>query len=117
MPITLITLLKRRDGMSREEFRRYYETSHRRIGEQVLGGYASRYVRRYLTPIEGDEQPFDVVMEIDFPDETTMHACFAAMSDPEIADMIAKDEAMLFDRSQIRTFTVSEVESSMPEPD
>lgn len=117
MTVTVITLLKRRKGMSREDFRAYYETSHRRIGERVLAGYATRYVRRYLTPSDGADQPCDadVVMEIDFPDEATRDACFAALARPETAAMIATDEERLFDRSRIRMFSVTESESKLPE--
>lgn len=116
MTVTVITLLKRREAMSRDEFRAYYEASHRRIGERVLAGYATRYVRRYLTPIDGEDQACDadVVMEIDFPDEATRDACFAAMSDPETTAMIAEDEEKLFDRSRIRTFSVTEAASDLP---
>lgn len=110
MTVTLITLLKRREGMSREEFRDYYETHHRRIGEQVLEGYATRYVRRYLTPVDGTDQDFDydVVMEIEFPDQATREACFSAMSDEATLAMIYADEEQLFDRSRNRVYEVSE---------
>ncbi len=116
MTMTLITLLKRRDGMSREAFRDYYERVHRRIGERVLAGYATRYVRRYLTPVAGDEQSCDadVVMEIDFPNEATRDACFAAMAEPMTMAEIMADEEKLFDRTRIRTFTVSTKESCLP---
>lgn len=116
MTVTVITLLKRREGMSREDFRAYYESGHRRIGEKVLAGYASRYVRRYLTPSDGIDQAFDfdAVMEIDFPDEAVRDACFAALGDPETLAMIAEDEEKLFDRSRIRTFSVTESASDLP---
>ncbi|CCA92243.1 MULTISPECIES: EthD domain-containing protein [unclassified Novosphingobium] len=116
MTVTVITLLKRREGMSREDFRDYYETSHRHIGEKVLSGYATRYVRRFLTPTDGVDQTCDadVVMEIDFPDEATRDACFAAMGDPETIAMIVEDEKKLFDRSRIRTFSVTEAVSDLP---
>jgi len=110
MTVTLVTLLKRREGMSKADFVAYYETHHRRIGERVLAGWATRYVRRFLFPSDGEDQlcDADVVMEIDFPDAATRDACFAAMVDPAIAAEIAEDEARLFDRSRIRTFTVEE---------
>lgn len=110
MTVTVITLLKRREGMSREDFRAYYETRHRIIGERVLAGRATRYVRRYLTPTDGEDRDFDfdVVMEIDFPDAATRDACFASLGEPETTRMIAEDEENLFDRSRIRTFHVSE---------
>jgi len=113
--VTVVTLLKRRDGMSVADFRAYYESTHRVIGEKVLAGYATRYVRRFLTPMDGVDQPFDydVVMEIDFPDEATRDACFTALGAPDVAAMIAEDEEKLFDRSRVRAFTVTESVSNL----
>jgi EthD domain len=115
--VTVITLLKRREGMSKADFIAYYETHHRLVGEQVLGGYATRYVRRFLHPMDGEDQHYDadVVLEIDFPDAATRDACFVAMSDAATLAMIAEDEARLFDRERIRTFNVEERASVMPE--
>lgn len=116
MTITVITLLKRREGMSKADFIAYYEAHHRRIGEKVLGGYATRYVRRFLHPTDGVDQheDTDVVMEIDFPDAETQAACFAAMGDAATMAEIVADEEKLFDRSRIRTFTVEEHASDLP---
>ena len=116
MTITLVSLLKRRAGMSREAFVDHYETRHRLIGEQVLGGWATCYVRRHLQPVAGDERDhdYDVVLEIDFPDRATMDACFAAMREPAIAAMIAADEELLFDRSRSRSYFVDEHRSDLP---
>ena len=116
MTVVRITLLKRRKGMSMAEFVDYYETYHRRIGERVLGGYATRYVRRYLTPHNREEceNDPDVVMEIHFPDMATHDACFAAMTDPAIRAEITADEERVFDRSRIHAFTVEERDSVLP---
>jgi hypothetical protein len=116
MTITLITLLKRREGMSKIDFIAYYEAHHRMIGEKVLGGYATRYVRRFLHPTDGIDQheDADVILEIDFPDEPTRDACFAAMSAEAAMAEIVADEEKLFDRSRIRTFAVDERESKLP---
>jgi hypothetical protein len=115
MTVTLITLLKRRAGMSKADFIAYYEDHHSRIGEKVLRGYATRYVRRYLHPADGVdlEHDADVVMEIDFPDQATHDACFAAMADPAAMAEIVADEERLFDRSRIRTFSVEERSSAV----
>lgn len=116
MTITLISLLKRRAGMSRAAFVDYYENHHRLIGEQMLGGWATRYVRRHLQPVVGDDcdHGFDVILEIDFPDRATMDACFAAMREPTTAAMIAADEELLFDRSRSRSYFVEEHRSNLP---
>jgi EthD domain len=115
MTVTLITLLKRRAGMSKADFIAYYEAHHRLIGEKVLRGYATRYVRRFLHPTDSTDQDHDpdVVMEIDFPDEATRNTCFAAMADEAVMTEIAADEEQLFDRSRIRTFTAEERASEM----
>ncbi|MGQ7628687.1 hypothetical protein ACTGZT_10355, partial [Streptococcus suis] len=69
MTVTVITLLKRREGMSKADFIAYYEGRHRLIGEKVLKGWATRYQRNYLHPLDVADAPqdFDVVLEIDFP--------------------------------------------------
>lgn len=114
MTVTVITLLKRRAGMSREDFRAYYEGHHRLIGEEALAPFATRYVRRFIAPIGGDEteHDFDVVMEIDFPGEAEAEAFFAHIAEPDLAERIATDEARLFDRSRIRAFRLEREEHS-----
>jgi EthD domain len=116
LTVSIVALLWRRAGMSRAEFRAYYETHHRLVGEQVLGGYATRYVRRFLTPRDGalDDTDPDVVTEIDFPDAATRDACLAAMAEPATMAMIVADDEQLFDRSRIRMFDVEECASELP---
>jgi hypothetical protein len=116
--IKIVTTLKKRKGMSTEDFRAYYEGHHRTIGEKYLKGYAARYVRRYLNAITDPEgnvsQPeFDVLLEIWFPDESTFAACRQRLNEPDTAGEIAFDEEKLFDRSQKRSYTVEECESLM----
>jgi EthD domain len=115
MSVTIITVLKRRAGMSKQDFITYYEAHHRKIGEKVLRGYATRYVRRFLFPSDGvdAQEDADVLTEISFPDAATSDACFAAMADEAIMAEIIADEEKLFDRKRIRTFTVEERESEM----
>ena len=116
MTIPLLSIFRRREGMSHEEFVQHYETVHARIGEKVMSGYATRYVRRFLTPFGRDDDgaEADVVMEMDFPDEGTMEAFFASVQDPEIAAMIAEDEPRLFDSASMRTYRIDERESELP---
>ncbi|WP_068071649.1 EthD domain-containing protein [Novosphingobium lentum] len=116
MTVTVLTLLKRKAGMSKTDFVAYYEARHRLIGEQVLGGWATRYERRHIHPVEGNDVDwdFDVVLEIDFPDATTRDACFAAMADEATMAMIVEDEERLFDRSRLRTYSVEAHASVLP---
>ncbi|WP_239806216.1 EthD domain-containing protein [Croceicoccus hydrothermalis] len=116
MAITLMSIFRRRAGMSHAAFVDYYETVHRLIGERVLAGYATRYVRRFTTPIDGEERgdEVDAVLEIDFPSQERMEAFFASVQDPQIAAMIAEDEPKLFDAATMRSYVLDERVSEMP---
>lgn len=115
--IKMIGLLKRRPGMSTAEFRDYYERAHRLIGEKHLAGYACRYVRRYLDPAPGrtsdGEAPYDVILEVWYPDQAAFEAAGRHLAKPDIAAEIAADEERLFDRPQNRFYLVEEVESEI----
>ena len=117
--VKLITLLKRKAGMSREDFIAYYENNHRVIGEKYLRAHACRYVRRYLQPLphpmtgEIIEPDYDVLMEIWFPNEAALNATMAVLTAPAAAAEIAADEEKLFDRPKMRMFTVQEFESEL----
>lgn len=116
MTFTVLTLIKRRQGMSKADFIDHYESRHRLIGEKVLGGWATRYERRHLHPVDGADadHDFDVVLEIDFPDRETCDACFAAMADPAIMAEIVEDEERLFDRARMRTYHIESHASPLP---
>ena len=117
--IKVVTLLTRKPGMSREAFIEHYETHHRKIGEKYLSGFAVKYQRRYLQSAgfrgqEGATLPFDVLMEIWYPDQDTLDAALAVLSTEEAQAEIIADEERLFDRDLIRSYTVEEYESEMP---
>ena len=110
--------MRRRPGMSVDEFRSYYESRHRLIGEKYLSGYASRYFRRYTNPTrdrDGElrEPEYDVFLEIWYPDERTMAACSKHLGSAEARREISEDEARLFDLSSMRSYLVEECESDL----
>jgi uncharacterized protein (TIGR02118 family) len=117
--IKVVTMLTRKPGLSREAFIEHYETHHRKIGEKYLSGFAVKYQRRYLQSAGfreqgGEEPPFDVLMEIWYPDQDALSAALAVLSTDEAQAEIAADEERLFDRDLIRSYTVEEYESEMP---
>ena len=121
--IKTIGMLKRRPGMTVPEFRAYYETHHRVIGEKYLSGFASRYMRRFITPSpnretgEVPEPDFDVVLEIWYPDRATFEACGRVLAAPDAVAEIVADEERLFDRPRMRFFVIEEeCESELPDP-
>lgn len=118
--LKLVALLKRRPGMTLEEFRDYYETTHSKFAEPLKGGLAVRYVRRYFTPIvhplldaEAEEPEFDAMMEMWFKDQAQFDEAMMAFADPVLSKAIREDEPNLFDVSKIRHFLVDEVDMDM----
>jgi uncharacterized protein (TIGR02118 family) len=114
--IKMMFMLKRRAGMSSEEFERYYESNHARLGEKHVVN-AARYVRRYLKglpePFTGTvrEPDFDVVTELWFETQADMDAAMSHLVKSEVVQEIAADEDKLFDRSRNRVYLVEEVDS------
>ena len=120
--IKTVGLLKRRKELSVEEFRAYYESTHRVIGDKYLGGYACKYMRRYLNPNSdadaatfGADGDFDVILEIWYPDQASHAAVGKRLSAPEAAAEILEDELKLFDRDRNRFFTLTEAVSDLPD--
>src|SRR3546814_10521989 len=111
----LVALLKRRPGMTLDEFRDYYETTHSKFAEPLKGGLAVRYVRRYFTPIvhplldaEVEEPEFDAMMEMWLKDQAQFDEAKKAFADPVLSKAIREDEPNLLDASKIRHFLVDE---------
>lgn len=113
--IKAFILLKRKEGMTVEDFRNYYETTHAELGKRMLPT-VKKYVRHYLNPVgdEGTEDmPLDVITELWFEDQTAFDAALAHISEPENARIIGEDEENLFDRSAIRFCTVEDAETEL----
>jgi len=128
----VIAMMKRKPGMSRREFRDYYETYHSPMGDIAMAN-AKRYVRRYLHPFSAtnwgkdlqkamlsiggedvlgqDNAEFDVITEIWFADRSEFEKAFLAMGEPEFLTKALEDEAKFLDTGKSRMFTVEEVES------
>lgn len=115
-----VMLLKRRPGLSMDEFMAYYENHHTQIGEKYLAGYASHYMRRYVTPFanpvtgEMTEAPYDVITETWYPDEAAFAAAMAIVSQPGPMAEIAADEENFLDRPRNVFCTVQEHVTALP---
>jgi uncharacterized protein (TIGR02118 family) len=109
----LLIFARRRAGMSREDFRDYYENRHVPLALNYSAGL-KHYVRRYLEPTPGIAEPdFDVVTELWFADRATVDAVLGVMArDAMPADVIA-DEHNLFDRSSFRFYAVHDCETDL----
>jgi hypothetical protein len=116
--IKLVMPMKRRPGMSIPEFREYYETKHRLIGEKYLRGFAEKYMRRFTNPtMDRDgvmrDPEYDVFLEIWYPDQETLEACGKKLSDPAVAQEIREDEEKIFDMGFMRSYLVDESVSEL----
>ncbi len=114
----IVALLKRRPGMSMDEFKEYYENIHLPIGLPKLKGQAVSHHRRYLTPIPGPdgqapETDYDVIMELWFEDRAQFEAAMQTMQDAELLDRIAADAPNFLNRTDNPMFFVEEHETDM----
>ena len=115
MPIRKIVLVRRRRGLTPEQFRDGYENSHSRIAVRLFGHLWLEYRRNYLrtgynfTGDAGgaDEVGFDAVSEFLLPDEAALEEMNRiAMENHE---MIKQDEARWFDQSHCWLVTADTV--------
>jgi uncharacterized protein (TIGR02118 family) len=82
--IKRITLVKRREGMSPEDFTRHWTTTHAELAKRLPGirGCRINVVREW---VDGD-QPWDGVGEVWFDSEQAMEAAFEALAAEFAAD-------------------------------
>lgn len=104
----MIALLKRKHGLSLDEFIKLYEEGHALFAAPhlpKLRHYERRYIEPMHNPVSGaDHQPdFDVVTEIWFD---TREDWQAAMLHVQTVKGFEADELKLFDRPAMRVFTV-----------
>ena len=113
----VICLLKRKAGISAEEFRDYYEKHHAPLAMRLLpyfSDYRRNYIRHDLSykpeHIETFPGPpdYDVVMEFSCPTKEDHENLMAAMADPEIGRLLADDEEKFMDRDAMVLFFVDE---------
>jgi hypothetical protein len=119
----LISLLRRKPGLSKAEFKTYYETSHVKFGEKHLRPECVKYSRRYLTQIVSPMKPdnelgpdYDCQVEFWFVDEAAykrFEARVAGLPEAERA-AIVQDEENFLDRDRTYRYLVDESISWQP---
>lgn len=114
--ITLTWLLRRKPGVSFEQFREHYETSHAVLGARHLGHLLIAYRRHYVLPAEqagagsaimqtvlaAKAWDYDCITEWDLPNEAAFEQVVATLSDPQIGKLFHDDEEHFLDRSSVR---------------
>src|SRR5882757_444769 len=125
MTIRIMVLLKRKHGMSPEEFRQKYEGRHARLAVSLFGHLWSAYRRHYLgsansfvhvkgaptSTSEGDNSsaPFDVITELVFDEAADLDEMNRIVAENQA--LLSEDEEHMFDRPNcllIRCDTIEE---------
>lgn len=109
--IKLIFMLKRKAGLSTEQFRQHYESSHVELAHKYIGHLLTNYRRFYPTfttrnpsnqPAGSVPPPFDLgydaITEMEVADEAALMEMQRIFNDPEINPILAEDELRFLDR-------------------
>ncbi len=111
----VLILIKRKEGLSFEEFRKYYEENHAPLAIQLVPNL-KKYVRHYATAYPdaasmGGDIPCDVITEFGFDDRQDFERGMAYISVPDRSAILVADELKFIDRSSVRFFLIDDCES------
>lgn len=113
-----LSMMKRKPGLSMEQFIERYESRHAKFGEQLFANaahYVRRYVRPQKNPLTGEvkELDFDVIMEIWWNSEADFAEAMKGLAtSPLLPEIRASGEA-LFASHDNPAFTVEEYETKL----
>ena len=105
--VKLIAIMKRKDGLTYEEFSRYWYEKHRPLAVKVIPGLR-KYVQNHEVKLPGGgESRIDGVAELWFDDLQS----FQAMTDWRMSDdakILLDDEKSFMDMSKVIAFVTEE---------
>lgn len=105
--VKVITTIKRKEGISKEEFYRYWEEVHGPLIKRTLPG-VKRYIQNHAAKLPGSGQPqYDGVVEIWFEDMDAWRKA-GEFFRSEGGKVITDDEAKFIDRSRMVSFIAEE---------
>jgi hypothetical protein len=110
----IIFLLKRKSGMSREEFKNYYENVHSKLAHKYISHLMVSYRRNYPThawrvPAAGNEEfatePFtfgyDCISELTVRDDAAFEEMWRIFRSPEVSKVLDDDERKFLARKDV----------------
>ncbi|MFC1963972.1 EthD domain-containing protein [Chloroflexota bacterium] len=104
--VKLLELLTRKDGLTHEEFSRYWEETHGPLVASMVPGI-KRYVQNHPVRLPGREPKFDGIAEIWFEDfQSWRKSADWYLSDESKA--LHEDEEKFVNRSKIVVFVAEE---------
>jgi hypothetical protein len=119
--VKLIFMLKRKPGLSKEQFRAHYEGSHVELAHKYIGHLLTTYRRFYPTfaSLNPSDQPasgpvpfefeYDAITEMEVADEGAVMEMQRIFNDPVINPILAEDELKFLDREATVMMVVNEV--------
>ena len=118
--LKVMAFIRRRANISREEFRRHYETGHapmiRNIAPLILGYRRNYYQPQFDALIHGFHgfhgpptggEPYDAVTEVWLADEAALQAMYRTLRAD--AARVHDDEDRFLDKASLRVIVVEEV--------
>jgi len=114
--LKMIILIKKKKGMSRDDFIAYYEANHSPLGKRLVGHLWTRYTRNYPKQLmaynEATEMDgYDAITEIWFKDQTAVDEMARIVNIPENNAAILRDEENFQEREHTRMLMVEEYEN------
>ena len=113
--VTMILLLKRKQGMTPEQFRQHYETGHVALARKHLGhlfvDYRSCYPEETYGHANagGGDEGYDAITRVDFADRAAYDEFLTICARPDVLAALSEDEARFLDRPAVRISLCEEV--------
>lgn len=120
----LIFMLKRKPGITPEEFRAHYESSHARYAQKYIGHLLTGYVRNYPNfvaldpsniPPGATPEPYDLgydaITEMRVKDMAAVEEIGRIFNDPEIQPILKADERKFLDDTKTVMIVCDEIDT------
>lgn len=124
--VKLVFMLKRKPGITPEQFRAHYENSHVKLAQKYIGHLLTGYRRNYPTfatlnpsnvPAGTEPKPYDfeydVVTEMWVRDEAALMEIQRIFNDPKINPILVEDELKFLDRASTLMLLTDEVDTGV----
>ncbi|HKR88361.1 MAG TPA: EthD domain-containing protein [Phenylobacterium sp.] len=104
--LRLFFFLKRKDGITHEQFRQHFENIHVKIADKYFTNKMLKYNRYYISDVTGSprtglgarEFDFDCISEWTLPDEETFREISAILTGGESGQEFYRDEENFLNR-------------------
>lgn len=125
--VKVMWLLKRKPGITHEQFREHYERSHVALAHKYIGHLLTHYVRNYKTEIAGGGYfenggfgnipwDYDVITEWVCPNQEAFDKIMQIFLEPDVGREFYEDEFNFMDRDRTIMFKCDPVDTGTSAP-